>query len=136
LDHISPDKYRKDTVFTSSTDYRAWLSASELFQVGSNGQEKLSAAGKALLDGALAESGDAIFESPIVVEGYCGGGRSVDQLTVSHARAILVRQYLQAHFQLDSSNLGIVPMKTSPPNGIGRTTWDGICIVVLNKKSK
>jgi phospholipid/cholesterol/gamma-HCH transport system substrate-binding protein len=136
LDHISPEKYRQDSVFTSSANYRAWLSASELFQAGSNGQEELSVAGKALLDGALAESGESIFESPIVVEGYCNGGRSVEQLNVSHGRAILVRQYLQAHFQLDSSNMGIVPMKSSPPNGIGRTTWDGICIVVLRKKSK
>jgi phospholipid/cholesterol/gamma-HCH transport system substrate-binding protein len=133
LDHISPEKYRHDRVFTSGANCRAWLSASELFQEGSNGQEELSTAGRALLDGALAEGGDSIFESPIVVEGYCSGGRSVEQLNASHARAILVRQYLQAHFQLDSSNLGIVPMKTSPPNGIGPTTWDGICIVVLKK---
>jgi hypothetical protein len=31
------------------------------FLEGSNGQEELSLAGKALLDGALTENGDAIF---------------------------------------------------------------------------
>ena len=135
LDRISPEKYRRDTAFTSRLNYRAWLSASELFQEGNKGQEELSAAGKALLNGALTEYGDSIVESPIVIEGYCGSGPS-DQLWRSRGRAILVRQYLQNHLQLDSSNLGIVPMKSSPPDGVGRAAWDGICIVVLRRKSK
>jgi hypothetical protein len=49
---------------------------------------------------------------------------------------MLVRQYLQSHFQLDSSNIGIVAMKNLPPNATGRATWDGICIVVIRKDSK
>jgi hypothetical protein len=28
-------------------------------------------------------------------------------------------------------NVGVVPMKNSPPNGLGHLTWDGICLVVL-----
>jgi phospholipid/cholesterol/gamma-HCH transport system substrate-binding protein len=136
LDRITPEQYRRDAAFTSRANYRAWLSASELFQAGSNGQEELSAAGKALLDGALTENGDSIFESPIVIEGYCNGTQPTDQLRLSRIRAILVRQYLQSHFQLDASNLGIVAMKNSPPTGMERQTWDGICIVVLKRKSK
>jgi phospholipid/cholesterol/gamma-HCH transport system substrate-binding protein len=134
LDRISPEKYRHDSAFTSSANHRAWLSTAQLFQAGEHGQEELSAAGKALLDDTLTENGDSIFESPIVIEGYCGGTRPADQLRISRARAILVRQYLQAHFQLDSNNLGIVSMKSSPPDGMGRATWDGICIVVLRRK--
>ena len=75
LDRISPEQYRRDAAFTSRANYRAWLSASELFQPGSDGQEELSAGGKGLLDGALTENGDSIFESPIVIEGYCNGTR-------------------------------------------------------------
>jgi phospholipid/cholesterol/gamma-HCH transport system substrate-binding protein len=136
LDRISPEQYRRDTVFTSSTNYRAWLPATDLFQSGPDGREELSPAGKALLDGALTDNGDSIFESPIVVEGYCSGRNSSDQLLLSRSRAILVRQHLQSHFQLDPGNLGIVPMKSAPPTGVGRAAWDGICIVVLRKKSK
>jgi len=136
LDRISAERYRQDAAFTSRANSRTWLPASELFQDGSNGQEELSAAGKALLDGTLTENGDPIFDSPIVVEGYCSGGRSVDQLRLSRARAILVRQYLQSRFQLDSGNLGIVALKSAPPSGVGHTEWDGICIVVLKRKSK
>ena len=136
LDHISAEKYRQDAVFTNRANSRAWLPASELFQDGSGGREELSAAGKALLDGMLTENGDSIFDSPIVIEGYCNSARASDQMRLSRARAILVRQYLQARFQLDSDNLGIVALKSAPPSGVGHTEWDGICIVVLKKKSK
>jgi phospholipid/cholesterol/gamma-HCH transport system substrate-binding protein len=136
LDRISPERYRQDAAFTSPANYRAWLAAAELFQNGAAGLEELSGTGKARLDSALTDEGDSIFESPIVVEGYCGGSGSADQLRLSRTRAILVRQYLQSRFQLDSNNLGIVPLKSSPPNGIGRATWDGVCIVVLRRKSK
>ena len=136
LDRISADQYRRDAAFTSRANYRAWLSAPDLFQPGSNGQEELSAGGKALLDGALTENGDSIFESPIVIEGYCNGTGPADQLRLSRIRAILVRQYLQSHFQLDSGNVGIVAMNNFPPTGMERKTWDGICIVVLRKQQK
>ena len=136
LDRISAEQYRRDAVFTSRANYRAWLSASDLFSPGSGGQEELSAGGRVLLDGALTENGDSVFESPIVIEGYCNGTQPPEQLRLSRIRAMLVRQYLQSHFQLDSSNIGIVAMKNLPPNATGRATWDGICIVVIRKDSK
>jgi phospholipid/cholesterol/gamma-HCH transport system substrate-binding protein len=136
LDHISPERYRQDKIFTSPSNYRAWLSASNLFQEDRNGREELSAPGKALLDGALTEYGDAVVDSPIVVEGYCSTAGSRDQLWLSRNRAILVRQYLQSHLQLEPSNIGIVAMKSSPPKGTAQTTWDGVCILVLRKKSQ
>jgi phospholipid/cholesterol/gamma-HCH transport system substrate-binding protein len=136
LDRIAPEQYRRDKAFTSASNQRAWLPAAGLFQGGSNGEEELSAAGKAALDGAFTENGDSVFESPIVIEGYCSGRSPSDQLRLSRARAILVRQYLESRFQLDSSNLGIVALKNAPPSAVGRPTWDGVCIVVLRKGSK
>ena len=133
LGDISPEKYRRDPLFTSRTNRRVWLSGSDLFQPGSNGEEELSARGKALLNAKVAECGDSIVGSPIVVEGYWNGGAPGDGLQISRSRALAVRQYLQAHFQLDTRNLGSVPMKNSPPVGMERATWDGICIVVLRK---
>ena len=133
LDRISPEKYRQDRVFTNPANRRSWLAASNLFQDGPNGQEELTTGGKALLDGTLTEYGDTIIESPIVVEGYCGG-RPADQVWRSRARAILVRQYLLSRFQLDSANIGMVSLKTNPPNGSGQVAWDGVCVVVLRGK--
>lgn len=43
--------------------------------------------------------------------------------------------YLQTRFQLDSGNLGIVAMKSSPPYGTRRAIWHGICIVLLRRKT-
>jgi phospholipid/cholesterol/gamma-HCH transport system substrate-binding protein len=133
LANIPPEKYRRDRAFISPTNRRFWLAGSELFQNGANGEEELSASGKALLDNTLTEFGDSVVNSPIVIEGYRNGEISGDQLRLSRSRAMLVRQYLQVHFQIEASDLGIVPLKNVPPDGMGRATWDGICIVVLKK---
>ena len=93
----------------------------------------MSAQGKALLNATLTEYGDSIIQSPIVIEGYWNGEAASDQLRVSRSRALLVRQYVQMHFQLDAANLGVVPMRNAPPTGMGRSLWDGICIVLLRK---
>jgi phospholipid/cholesterol/gamma-HCH transport system substrate-binding protein len=135
LAHLSPDQYRKDQLFTKPTNYRAWLSGDELFQNKPNGTEQLTLRGKTLLDAALTRSGDSFVESPIVIEGYGEGDDPDGQLAVSRNRAILVRQYLQSHYQLDPRNLGIVSMKKLPPDGVGHSTWDGICIVILNGRA-
>jgi phospholipid/cholesterol/gamma-HCH transport system substrate-binding protein len=136
LTHIAPDKYRTDSLITSSDSSRSWLSAEQLFVREANGLEQLTSVGKALLDSTLAQYGDSIVASPIIVEGYRGGHDAADQLIVSRSRAILVRRYIQYHFQLDSGHLGAVPLKNVPPNGVGHSGWDGICIVVLRKSPK
>jgi len=133
LADLSPETYRRDRVFTSATNHRAWLPGSELFQKTANGQEELSPKGKALLDSTLVGYGDSIVEHPMVIEGYWNGNAPADQLRLSYSRAMLVRQYLQKQFQIDNRNLGVVPMKNTPPAGTEHSTWDGICLVVLKR---
>ena len=87
-----------------------------------------------LLNAALTENGDPVVESPVVIEGYSNGGVSAAQLRFSRSRAMLVKQYLEARFQLDPRNMGAVALKSSPPYETGHTTWDGICIVRLRSK--
>jgi phospholipid/cholesterol/gamma-HCH transport system substrate-binding protein len=134
LTHISPDKYRKNSFVTNRANYRTWLSAEQLFQRDAGGVERLTPKGKGLLTNALAQYEDSIVESPIIVEGYWSGNSPADQLLVSRNRAILVRHYLQNHFQLEPAHLGAIPMKNHPPEGLDRSNWDGICIVVLRRK--
>jgi phospholipid/cholesterol/gamma-HCH transport system substrate-binding protein len=130
LAEMSPEEYRKDRAFTRPANRRIWLAGSALFQKGSDGEE-LSPAGKALLNAALTENGDPMTAGPIVIEGYWNGDVPAEQLRFSRSRAALVRQYLQARFQLDPRDLGIVPLKNLPPKGVQHAAWDGICIVVL-----
>jgi phospholipid/cholesterol/gamma-HCH transport system substrate-binding protein len=135
LAHIDPDKYRKDALFTRSSNYRVWLPANELYQPDPNGLEQLTAQGKDLLNRTVVQYGGSVVERPIVIEGYSAGGNAADQLASSRNRALLVRRYLQMHFQLDPGNLGAVPMMNVPPSGLGHPTWDGTCIVVLKGRS-
>ena len=134
LTGISADKYRHDRLFTNQANYRVWLPGSDLFQKNSNGEEELSAHGKTLLANALAQYGESVVESPIVIEGYSEAEGSANQLSLSRGRAVVARQYLLNHFRLNSANLGAVPLMNLPPSGLGHPTWDGICIVVLQPK--
>lgn len=134
LTNLSPDTYRKDRVFTNPANERAWMSATELFTREGN-VEVPSPEGKKLLDAAMDKFGESVFDRPIVIEGYSNGtdlaNDPADPVSSSRHRAILVREYLQSRFQLFPSNLGIVPMSNSPPNGLGQPEWDGICLVFL-----
>jgi phospholipid/cholesterol/gamma-HCH transport system substrate-binding protein len=135
LANIDPEKYRKDRLFISPANNRAWLRADQLFQTESNGVEHLTAQGETLLNNTLAQFGDSVVESPIIIEGYSEGGSAASRLALSHSRAILVRKYLQSHFALDPGNLGAVPMTNQPPSGLNQTSWDGVCIVVVKTKA-
>ena len=135
LTHLSPDKYRKDKLFINPEDNRVWIPASGLFEKTADGKEVISLAGQRLLSTWLAGSGDAALGQPIVVEGYSNVTDVADQLTYSRHRAILVRQYLYTHFQIDETNVGAVSMRNSPPPGVGHTIWDGICLVLVRRRS-
>jgi hypothetical protein len=76
-----------------------------------------------------------IYESPIVVEGYVNGANAAEQLARSRSRAILVRHYLEVHFMLEASHIGIVTMGNLPPSGLEHSTWDGVCFVVLTPRT-
>jgi len=134
LTGISADKYRQDRLFMNQANYRAWLPGAELFQRNSNGEEELSAHGKTQLANALAQYGESVVGRPIVVEGYSEVDGPANQLALSRGRAVLARQYLLNHFQLNSGNLGAVALMNLPPSGFDHSTWDGICIVVLQPK--
>ena len=130
LANISPEEYRRDAAFMNRSNRRIWLSGSELFQNGSNGEE-LSARGKALVHAALTQHGESFTERAVVIEGYANGGVPADELRISRSRAMAVRQYIHQQFELEPKNLGVVPMKSVPPKELGRASWDGVCIVVL-----
>ncbi len=133
LSRISPDKYRKDKLFTNPANTRAWLPADQMFERHADGTETLRIEGRNLLGGVVAQNGDAIVESPIVIEGYDEGESADEQLARSRTRAILVRQYLLNHFQLDASHIGMLAMKNLAPTGLQHSTWNGVCVVVLKQ---
>jgi len=56
-------------------------------------------------------------------------------MAVSRTRAILVRNYLHSRFQIDSQNLGAVPLRGVPPPGTHKERWNGVCIVLLAQRA-
>jgi hypothetical protein len=48
----------------------------------------------------------------------------------------LVRRYLEVHFHLRNSDVGIVPLLSTPPQGSGRESWNGAAIMLLQAVDK
>jgi phospholipid/cholesterol/gamma-HCH transport system substrate-binding protein len=133
LGSLSPQEYRHSKLFGSMRSPRIWLQADALFQYGPHDMEELSPDGKNTIDTAVASFGDAIFTHPIVIEGYSDAAASADALSWSYAGAQLVRNYLEARYPFTTKNVGVMPLNTTPPPGLGHDRWSGICILVAEK---
>jgi phospholipid/cholesterol/gamma-HCH transport system substrate-binding protein len=133
LSSLSPQEYRRNKLFANPNNQRSWLSADRLFQSGAHGAEELSAEGRTAVDAVIAGYGDAVFHHPIVVEGYSDAAGPAEQLAGSYNRAQLVRAYLEARFPFAAKSLGVMPLSSSPPSGLGHDRWSGICILVAQK---
>jgi phospholipid/cholesterol/gamma-HCH transport system substrate-binding protein len=132
---LSPDQYRQDKVLASPRNPRVWIEAAELFELKDGESETLSRAGQKRIDAAVAQLGDRVINTAIVVEGYAMAGAPGDQLVMSRSRAILVRNYLHTRFQMQSQNVGTVPLRAIPPPATHKESWNGICIVLLSHAS-
>jgi phospholipid/cholesterol/gamma-HCH transport system substrate-binding protein len=136
LDRLSPDLYRKDRTFSRPDNRRAWLHADELFQLTADDAEQLTQKGRTLLNVTVGQYGATILQSPLVIEGYSDTTDAAQRLATSRTRAILVRNYLQSHFQLDPSTIGSVALENRPPVGLDRGDWNGIAIVILSSRHR
>ena len=134
LERIPADQYRRDKLFIDPRNGRAWLSATDLFQRDAQGREVISASGGEYLKQALAQFGDLIVDNPIMIEGYSDADTVSDQLLLSRRRAILVRQYLYTRFQVDAGQMGVVSLRNTPPQGFGKTNWNGVCLVIVRER--
>jgi phospholipid/cholesterol/gamma-HCH transport system substrate-binding protein len=134
LSSISPDEYRRSKLFANANGRRSWLTVDALFQPGVHGTEEISASGKRAIDAAIASYGDAVFQHPVVIEGYSDVGDQADQLARSYNRAFQVRTYLVARFPFVAKNVGVMPLSSTPPPGLNRDRWSGVCISVEEKK--
>jgi phospholipid/cholesterol/gamma-HCH transport system substrate-binding protein len=134
LTALSPDMYRKDPLFAATNTDRAWLSADQLFRPDSHGIEELTSQGRSALNLALGNYGQRIFQGPVVVEGYSDCEIVGDRLAASRSRAILVRNYLQSHFHLDTGKLGAVALESRPRDPSPHTSWNGVAITLLKAK--
>jgi hypothetical protein len=131
---LAPADYLKACERENACRARTWLDASNLFAAGSDGKGQLAETGRREIDSAVAPFVDSLLNRVVIVEGYCAEGTPDRQYLASRQRADLVREYLEARFHLVHSDVGIVPLRDKPPPGAGRTTWNGVAIVLFEKR--
>lgn len=131
---LTPSKYASSE-FVKKPRARVWIPAAGLFQVGADGSQKLSDAGRSILDQSMSDLLPYLPNNPIVVEGYSAQGTPDQRYLASRQRAMEVRQYLESRFHLNSQLVGIMPLGDRPPPGVQKQKWDGICLaLVVSKK--
>jgi phospholipid/cholesterol/gamma-HCH transport system substrate-binding protein len=136
LEQLSPAEYVKACEHQNACGSRTWLNAVNLFAGGENGTLQLDETGRHAIDSAVAPVVDSLPDHLVIVEGYCGTGTPDQQFVMSRRRADLVREYLEAHFHLRHSDVGIVPLRDKPPQGAGRDTWNGVALVLFDDRPK
>lgn len=105
---ISPAAYRKGALVKDGRHLpRAWLRSDVLFapDVDLKGTERLTDAGKALIDAAFALSLETAASGAVMVEGYAQQGALA------------------------------MPLGAGSPGSPGRMPWDGVAIAVILLKS-
>ena len=133
LSSLTPDQYRANSYFQSSSDQRTWLNAGETFTLNSQGAEILSPDGQRQIDEVIGNAKDSIAGRPVIVEGYADNMSPAEQLITSRARALLVKRYLEKRFHLLPKDIGTISLNATPPTSSGKNNWDGACIVLLAK---
>jgi phospholipid/cholesterol/gamma-HCH transport system substrate-binding protein len=136
LEQLSSADYLKACQRQNACGSRTWLDAANLFATGSNGTVQLEETGRHAIDSAVAPVVDSLLDHVVIVEGYSGTGTPDQQFVTSRRRADLVREYLDAHFHLIHSDVGIVPLRDKPPHCAGRDTWNGVAIVLFDDRRK
>jgi phospholipid/cholesterol/gamma-HCH transport system substrate-binding protein len=136
VEHLSPADYLKACQRQDACGSRTWLDAANLFAADGNGTVQLVQTGRHAIENAVAPVVDSLPDHLVIVEGYSGTGTPDQQFVTSRRRADLVREYLEAHFHLIHSDVGIVPLRGKPPHGAGRDTWNGVAIVLFADRRK
>jgi phospholipid/cholesterol/gamma-HCH transport system substrate-binding protein len=135
MDDITPAEYLKACKRQKDAGKREWLRAS-IFITDSAGQEQLSPAGRLQIDAEVSPIVESLPADVVIIEGYSRDGTPDQQFVTSRRRADLVRQYLAVHFHLLHSDMGIVPLLGTPPQGSGQESWDGAAIMLFSNTAK
>jgi phospholipid/cholesterol/gamma-HCH transport system substrate-binding protein len=133
LQELTPDQYRSNSYFESQRNQRAWLNATDAFATDAKGNEVLSPAGEQQIDQIIGTVKNSVIDQPIIVEGYSNQALAADEMVASRSRSILVAHYLEERFHLSARNIGLMPLNATAPASSGKSSWNGVCIVLLAK---
>ncbi len=91
LDDLPVEQYRAGQIFKKLPESRQWIAAPALFTTNQSGEEVLSAQGRQNIDQAVGQF-KAIYDKPLIVEGYASSGSPSEELVQSRRRAALVQE--------------------------------------------
>ena len=132
LDDVSIDEYRQGALETENRRVlRVWAHADVLFETTPDGEERLTDDGRARLDSAMAVFLRYPRNTPIVVEGYAGGGTTEAQFRLSRHRAQLVRDYIVGRFGLQPQFTAVMPLGANAPGSPSNDRWDGVAVAAF-----
>jgi phospholipid/cholesterol/gamma-HCH transport system substrate-binding protein len=133
LGALTTAEYEKANFAKGFKKYRVWLDSADLYVLGVDGSETLSANGKLLLDKAMTDALRFPRNGPLMIEGFPGAGSSSQQYLQARQRAMQVERYLIARFKLRPAYVGVVSMNAeAQPGAIGRLK-EGVGIVSYYK---
>jgi phospholipid/cholesterol/gamma-HCH transport system substrate-binding protein len=135
-DQIAPADYRTAVAQHKVSASRMWIQAAGLVAPGPDGKNQLTLEGRRQIDVAVTPQLDRLAGRLIVVEGYAAAGSLAEQFDACKQRADQVRRYLETHYHLRHSDIGVVALGSTPPIDAGRPGWDGAAIVLMETKSK
>jgi phospholipid/cholesterol/gamma-HCH transport system substrate-binding protein len=138
LADISPADYRKGVLTKGDRRVvRVWLRRDVLFEPDPNHleQERLTDAGMARVDSAIAPYLDHLASGVLIVEGYAQGGTRDEQYLRSRVRASLVRDYLINKFHLDPQATGAMPLGAEATDAPDSAPFDGVALAVILPKN-
>lgn len=139
LAQMSPADYRRG-VLTKGSDrrvVRVWLHADVLFEPEPDdpGKERLTDAGRARVDSAIAPYLEYVAAGIVIVEGYAQQGTRDEQYLRSRARASTVRNHLVATFHLDPKATGAMPLGTESTDTTGKAPQDAVALAIILPKA-
>jgi phospholipid/cholesterol/gamma-HCH transport system substrate-binding protein len=133
LAELSPQQYRVNTFFQNVRNERFWLNDSA-FTKDTTGTVVLSEEGQRQVDQLVGDAKDHIIDRAIVVEGYSNDPKSDLQIEMSQLHAQLIARYLEKQFHLNSTDIRVVVLNSTPPPSSGKTLWGGASVVLLASK--
>ena len=133
LSHMTPSKYQ-DSEFIKKPAARVWVPAADVFEIGPDGTQKLTAGGRSILDRAMSGIVQYLPNNPIMVEAYSTLGSAEQRYLSSEQRAAEVRRYLESKFHLNPKWVGTMAFENHAPNHSGKETWDGVSVVVIQSR--
>jgi phospholipid/cholesterol/gamma-HCH transport system substrate-binding protein len=132
IDAVSLEEYQDGRFLPDRQRIARPMDAAGFFEPG--GAAVLSGQGRERIDTVMAEFMSYSKEDPLMVEVYTAGDAPQD-LLVTRDRAVAIREYVVARFEMIPSYVGIMPMSVGdlPP---GEQSGEGVALVLFASRGR